>query len=111
MAKHAEAELASRPFTGWRKRRGADPEEVARLYRSGVTQKEIAQRLSISRQSVAELLAGVGVPRRESGRSCPVDNSELRRRVKDGRTQRDLALTFSAAPGTAGRECIGGWHG
>jgi len=103
VAEHADPGPAARPFAAWRKQRDADPDEVARLYCSGVTQKEIAQRLSVSRQRVAELLAAAGVSRRESGRPCPVDDAELRRLVEEGQTQNELAMRFSAAPGTVGR--------
>lgn len=103
MAERAGPEPSSRLFTGWRKRRDADPDEVAELYRSGVTQKEIARRLSVSRQRVAELLAAAGVGRRESGRACPVDDADLRRLAEGGKTQQELASMFSAAPGTVGR--------
>lgn len=103
MAESASVEPAPRPFTGWRKQGDPDPEVVAGLYRSGATQKAIAQRLGVSRQRVAEALAAAGVDRRESGLACPVDDTELRRLVADGKNQRELSAMFAAAPGTVGR--------
>ncbi len=89
MAPDDGSPLPFRPFTGWRKQSDPDPEAVAELYRSGVTQKEIARRLGVSLQRVAEALAAAGVDRRESGRACPVGAVELRRlmQVKRKRTK------------------------
>jgi transposase-like protein len=93
----------SRPFTGWRKQGDPDPAAVAELYRSGLTQKEIARRLGVSRQRVAEALAAAGVERRESGRTCPVGAAELRRLVAEGKKQDELSAMFAASRGTVGR--------
>ena len=103
MAEPASVEPRPRPYTGWRKQAAPDPDAVVGLYRSGATQKEIAQRLGVSRQRVAEALAAAGVDRRESGLACPVDDTELRRLVADGKNQSELSAMFAAAPGTVGR--------
>ncbi|HEV2070349.1 MAG TPA: hypothetical protein VGR26_11185 [Acidimicrobiales bacterium] len=68
-----------------------------------MTQKEIARRLGVSRQRVAEALAAAGVDRRESGRACPVGAVELRRLVAEGKKQHELSAMFAASPGTVGR--------
>lgn len=73
-------------------------------YESGLTEREIASALGVPRARVGEALAALGMARRSSGRSCPVEPGELRRLVtEEGVTQAGLAQRFGVAPATAGR--------
>ena len=93
-----------KPFGGWRKQPDPDAATVAALYAEGHTQRDIARIVGASRQRVAEALTAAGVERRESGRPCSVDATELRWLVvEDGLNQASLAARFDAAPGTVGR--------
>lgn len=104
VASSLQPRVGVKPFGGWRKQPDPDAATVAALYAEGITQRDIARIVGVSRQRVAEALAAAGVERREAGRPCPVDAAELRRLVDDeGLNQARLAERFDAAAGTVGR--------
>ncbi len=85
------------------KQRDPDPADVAALYSAGRTERDIARELGVSRERVARSLAAAGLDRRSTQRPCPVDEDELRRRIKEGASQAELARLFGASAGTVNR--------
>lgn len=88
----------------WWRGPGPDPTEVRRLYLDeNRTETEIAVILSISRARVSAVLRDAGIPRRDSGKDCPLDPNTLYEMVKAGTTRAALARELGVSHSTAAR--------
>ena len=108
-ATRGSVEVAEEPpfrsFGGISHQTVPDLERVRSLYvDDGLTEREIAKRVGVSRRLVAEALAKCGVERRRPRRECPISTDALRALyVDDHLTVAEIAKRLGAAHETAQR--------